>query len=113
MAYVESVEGEKGILGHFKHGSHILWRDLNLAEIKHIKARAGCFDATGGMFELRSGSPTGSLLATLEVKPTGEGEFLEVPATLANATGLTDVCLVAHCKDPAGVLGLNWVEFQP
>jgi cytochrome c len=113
MAYVESVEGEKGILGHFKDGSHILWRDLNLAEIRHIKARAGCFGAAGGIFELRSGSPTGSLLASLEVKPTGEGEFLELPATLTNPTGLTDVCVVAHCKDPAAVLGLNWIEFQP
>ena len=67
----------------------------------------------GAFTELRSGSPTGSLLAILEVKPTGEGEFLELPATLANATGLTDVCVVAHCPDPATVLGLNWIEFQP
>jgi hypothetical protein len=69
--------------------------------------------SSGAFTAPRSGSPTGSLLATLEVKPTGEGEFLELPATLANATGLTDVCVVAHCPDPATVLGLNWIEFQP
>jgi cytochrome c len=113
MTYVESVEGEQGILGHFKDGSHILWQDLNLADIRHIKARAGCFGGKGGMFELRSGSPAGPLLAALEVTPTGEGQFLELPATLANATGLTDVCVVAHCTDPNTVLGLNWIEFQP
>ena len=113
MAYVESVEGEQAILGHFKDGTHILWRDLNLTGISHLKVRAGCFDTQGGTFELRSGSPTGPLLTAIEVKPTGEGKFLELPVTLTNATGLTDVCVVARCGDKNTVLGLNWIEFQP
>jgi len=113
MAFVEQVEGETGIVGHFKDGTHIVWRELNLAGIKHLKVRAGCFDNKGGQLELRSGSPTGTLLASVEVKPTGEGEFLELSAPLSNATGLTDVCVVARCEDPATVLGLNWIEFQP
>ena len=63
----------------------------------------------GGRFELRQGSPKGKLLASVKVKPTGEGEFLELPTKLKNAKSLTDVCVVAKTK---GVLGLNWIEFK-
>jgi cytochrome c len=116
MAYVEHAYGEKAIVGHFKDGTHILWRDLNLTGISHITVRAGCFDTRGGTLELRSGSPTGPVLASVEVKPSGQadsGEFLSIPATLTNANGLTDVCVVARCADKNTELGLNWIEFQP
>ena len=116
MAYVEHAYGEKAIVGHFKDGVHILWRDLNLTGISHITVRAGCFDTKGGTLELRSGSPTGPLLASVEVKPSGQadsGEFPSISATLKNAKGLTDVCVVARCADKGTELGLNWIEFQP
>jgi cytochrome c len=116
MAYVEHAYGEKAIVGHFKDGTHILWRDLNLTGISKITVRAGCFDTKGGTLELRSGSPTGPVLASVEVKPSGQadsGEFLSLPATLTNANGLTDVCVVARCADKNTELGLNWIEFQP
>ena len=116
MAYVEHAYGEKAIVGHFKDGAHILWRDLNLTGISRLTVRAGCFDTKGGTLELRRGSPTGPLLASVEVKPSGqadEGEFLSLPATLTNAHGLTDLCVVARCADKNTELGLNWIEFQP
>jgi hypothetical protein len=65
---------------------------------------------------LPPGSPTGPVLASVEVKPSGQadsGEFLSIPATLNNANGLTDVCVVARCADKNTELGLNWIEFQP
>jgi len=116
MAYVEHAYGEKAIVGHFKDGAHILWRDLNLTGISRLTVRAGCFDTKGGTLELRRGSPTGPVLASVEVKPSGqadEGEFLSIPATLTNANGLTDLCVVARCADKNTELGLNWIEFQP
>jgi cytochrome c len=116
MAYVEHAYGEKAIVGHFKDGTHILWRDLNLTGISRITVRAGCFDTKGGTLELRSGSPTGPVLASVEVKPSGQadsGEFLSIPATLTNATGLTDICVIARCADKNTEIGLNWIEFQP
>ncbi len=113
MAYVESVEGEQGILGYFKDGAHILWRDLNLTGITQVKVRAGSFGTQGGTFELRSDKPTGPLLAIIAIPPTGEGQFLEIPATLTNASGLTNLCVVARCADKNTVLGLNWIEFEP
>jgi len=116
MAYVEHAYGEKAILGHFKDGTHILWRDLNLTGITRLTVRAGCFDKKGGTLELRSSSPTGPVLASVEVKPSGQadsGEFLSISAKLTNANGLTDVCVVARCADKGTELGLNWIEFQP
>ena len=88
----------------------------NIIAISRITVRAGCFDTQGGTLELRSGSPTGPVLASVEVKPSGQadsGEFLSIPATLTNANGLTDVCVVARCADKNTELGLNWIEFQP
>jgi cytochrome c len=116
LAYVEHAYGEKAILGHFKDGTHILWRDLNLTGITRITIRAGCFDTKGGTLELRSGSQTGPVLASVEVKPSGQadsGEFLSLSAKLNNGNGLTDVCVVARCGDKSTELGLNWIEFQP
>jgi cytochrome c len=113
MTYVEQIEGEKGLIGHFTDGAYIIFRELNLEGIHHLTVRAGCFDAKGGTIELRKDSPSGELLASVNVKPTGEGEFLAIPAEPANAAGLTDVCVVARCKDKKTILGLNWIEFQP
>lgn len=113
MAYVEGVEGEKGLLGHFKDGSHIVWRELNLDGIGSLKVRAGSLAQAGGTFELHAGTKDGPLLASIKVPATGEAEYADLPATLPQGAspGLTDVCVVARCTDPDGVLGLNWIEF--
>jgi hypothetical protein len=108
MQYVEQVEGEKGIIGHFNDGDAIIFRELNLKGISNVIVRAGGLDKAG-RFELREGSAKGRLLASAKVKATGAGEFLELPAKLRNARGLTDVCVLAKTK---GVLGLNWIEFK-
>jgi cytochrome c len=113
MTYVEQIDGEKGLVGHFKDGANIIFRELNLDGIHRLTARAGCFDAKGGRFELRKDSPSGVLLASVDVKPTGEGEFLDLPAEIANGSGLTDICVIARCIDRTTVLGLNWIEFRP
>ncbi len=63
MAYVEQVEGEKGLVGHCKDGAHIIFSDLNLDGIRHLFVRAGCLDTKGGKLELRKDSPAGALLA--------------------------------------------------
>ena len=64
MAYVEQFEGEKALLGHFKDGAHIIFRDLNLDGIRHLIFRAGSIETRGGKLELRKDSPAGALLAT-------------------------------------------------
>ena len=107
MQYVEQVEGEKGIIGHFQNGDAIVFRELNLAGVSKILVRAGGIEGTG-RFELRAGSAKGKLLAVVRVKETGNAEFVELPAQLKTKT-FTDVWVIAKTK---GVLGLNWIEFQ-
>jgi cytochrome c len=111
MAYVESVEGEKGLLGQFKDGAHIFWREVNLEGIRQIKARTGSLGRGNATLELHANSPTGPLLSSIPVPPTGEGQFVELSAPLAGPGGLTDICVVARCPDSETILGLNWVEF--
>jgi hypothetical protein len=113
MSYVEQIEGERGIVGHFKDGAYIVFRELNLDGIHRVAVRAGCFDPRGGKFELRRNSPTGALLAAVDVQFTGEGEFIEIPAELLTSGGLTDICVLAVCSDRKTLLGLNWIEFKP
>ena len=75
--------------------------------------RAGTCFACHQVDELRRSSPSGPLLASIEVKSTGEGEFLDLPAKLTNTSGLCDICVVARCADPRTVLGVKWIEFHP
>lgn len=113
MAYIEQVEGgETGILGHFRDGDHIVFRDLNLDGISRIVMRAGGLTSRSGKFELRRGTPQGELLATVEVPVTGEKPFAEIPAHLPAGAGLTDICVVAKAANRESLLGLNWIEFQ-
>jgi cytochrome c len=113
MAYVEQVEGEMGLVGHFKNNTHILWKELHLGGIRHAKFRTGCFSQNGGTLELHAGSPDGPLLASVNVPPTGNGAFEEVVAAVSPTETLVDLCVVARCSEPNTVLGLNWVEFLP
>jgi len=108
MQYVEQVEGEAAIIGHFENGDSITFRDLNIPADQKILIRAGGINGTG-TFELRQGKADGPLLGSVVVKHTGDGEFVEIPATIAGDGGLIDLCVVARTR---GVLGLNWIEFN-
>ena len=108
MQYVEQVEGEVAIIGHFENGDSITFRDLNLPAGQKVLIRGGGIDGTG-TFELRQGKADGPLLGTVAVEHTGDGEFVEIPAILTGDGGLMDVSIVARTR---GVLGLNWIEFK-
>ena len=47
MQYVEQVEGEKGIIGHFNNDDAIVFRELNLKGINNIIVRAGGLEKAG------------------------------------------------------------------
>ena len=79
-------------------------RDLNLAADQKVLIRAGGIDGTG-TFELRAGNARAPVLGSVAVKHTGDGEFVEIPATLKGKGDLLDLCIVARTS---GVLGLNW-----
>ena len=109
---VEQLEGERGIVGHFRDGAAVVFRELNLTGIRNVTVRAGCIEGRGGKFELRAGSESGELLASATLPPGSGGEFADIPIEVG-ARGLVDLCVVARCGDGKTVLGLNWIEFRP
>lgn len=112
MEYVEQVEGETGILGHFSDGDWICWRDINLAGIEKLTVRAGSLGDTAGKLELRTGSPKGDLLTPqLTIPTTGEGKFEQIPIELSGQHGLVDLYVVCRSEGDQ-LVGVNWIEFQ-
>ncbi len=109
MQYVEGAAAEFDLVGLFENGDHIIFRDLNLTGIRKIHVRAGSLTKAPSRIELRQATPKGRLLAVVNVKPTGQGNFIEISAPLKHTPALTDVCVVAKTQ---GTLGLNWIEFQ-
>ena len=112
MEYVEQVEGETGIPGHFSDGDWICWRDINLAGLEKLTVRAGSLGDTAGKLELRTGSPKGDLLTPqLTIPTTGEGKFEQIPIVLSGQHVLVDVYVVCR-SDGDQLVGVNWIEFQ-
>ncbi len=112
MEYVEQVEGERGILGQFENGDHIVWKDLNLSKVKNILVRAGGLGKTKGEIQLREGALDGKLIAKVKVPATGEDVYQEIPTKLKSKSKLADVYVIAKIKKEDGVIGLNWIEFK-
>lgn len=66
---------------------------------------------TGRKIEIRTGSPAGKLLGTLNVKPTGGWEKKTVQSTaISGASGVQDLYLVF--KGGSGVASLDWYSLS-
>jgi len=69
--------------------------------------------AKGSQIEVRLDSPTGPLVATIDIAYTGDwAKFAANQAKLTPVTGRHDVYLVlTHPKKSNGLMNLDWVEF--
>ncbi|QXD25613.1 PQQ-dependent sugar dehydrogenase [Opitutia bacterium ISCC 51] len=112
MEYVD-MAGDGGILGHFTDGDYIIWKELDLEGITDITANAANLGSRTGRIELRNGSPNGPLLSSIQIPVTENHAYSEIGASLQNAKGLSNVCVVVHFDQPDGqTIGLNWIEFN-
>ncbi|MER7729138.1 ThuA domain-containing protein [Streptomyces sp. NPDC096323] len=69
---VEQSAAENGKrIGYITNGGWISFKPLNLSEVESVGFRVSAPTDTGGSIELRSGSPTGALIATSPVPATG------------------------------------------
>jgi cytochrome c len=99
-----------GSLGSIDHGHSLRFAGLNLSDSTKVTVRVASA-GTGGALELRSGSVTGELLATLDVKPTGGWDkWVELSAPLKPA-GIGDVVAVFVNPGKGGLMNLDWIEF--
>ncbi|HXG49224.1 MAG TPA: carbohydrate-binding protein, partial [Methylomirabilota bacterium] len=100
-------------LGAIDHGHYARFANLNLADSASVTFRVASAGA-GGRIELRAGAPHGSLLAQVEVAPTGGWEkwtTLEAPLAVPKDRG--DVVVVFVNPGRGGLMNLDWVQFNP
>jgi cytochrome c len=105
--------GGKKMLGATAHGHTLKFAGLNLADTGAVTLRASSA-GSGGIVELRAGTPTGDLLASIEVKPTGAWEkWVELRAPLqAPPTARGDVFVVFVNPGKGGLMNLDWIQFE-
>jgi len=100
-------------VGSINHGSHLLFKSINLARVSGITCRTASA-GQGGKIEFRAGKPDGKLLATLEVKVTGGWEtWQENNAAFELLDEATDVYAVFVNPGKSGLMNLDWVRFEP
>ncbi len=101
-------------IGSTQHGATLKFANLNLADTKNVKINASSGGgAKGSQIEVRLDSPTGPVVATVDIAHTGDwGKFMENKAKLTPATGRHDVYLVlTNPKKGGGLMNVDWVEF--
>ncbi|MCW5922537.1 MAG: ThuA domain-containing protein [Saprospiraceae bacterium] len=109
------------VLRDLKHNAWFAFRHVDLAGLKSLVLRLGFGDSAGGLLELRTGSPDGSLLGTLHLAPSDaqriifEEMKIALPANRANGCrAYCDLFFVfKNKKEPnRGVVCVDWVRFD-
>ncbi len=115
----ESAEVDGGkkagkVVGSTNHGATLKFTGLNLANSKGITILASTGGAKGSQVEVRLDSPTGPLLATVDITFTGDwNKLVENKAPLGPSTGRHDVYLVlTNPKKGGGLMNIDWVQFD-
>ena len=114
-AELGEVQGARilgAMVGAIDHGHHVKLGTLNLAGTKSVVFHASSGNV-GGKIELRSGSPTGELLATVDVPNTGGWDKYIDPSSTLASTPRAEIYAVFVNPGKSGLLNLDWVEFVP
>ena len=106
------ASGGKGI-GATDHGHTVRYGSVNLTNSASVTLRFAS-GGTGGKVELRGGSPTGDLLATVDVPVTGAWDaWKEATVPLAKTTSRSDLHIVFVNPSKSGLMNLDWLQFNP
>lgn len=109
-------------VGDIKDGSYIGFSDVDLTGISRLELNVAAMPSRGGRVEIHVGSPTGKLLATVDITNPAEtnagtgrkGPLWQlVSAPIANAGGLQDLFFVFRndqVKDK-NLLIVDWIQF--
>ncbi|MEI6872680.1 MAG: carbohydrate-binding protein, partial [Verrucomicrobiota bacterium] len=103
----------KKALGSTSHGHNILFKDCNVSKVQSVTVRTAVGNAvTGSKVEVHLDSPSGPLVATVEIPNTGGWDsWAETKAPLNAATGRHDLFVVLVNPGKSGLMNLDWVEF--
>ncbi len=125
----ESFDGQSGVLTEtttdtgagqniagLGNGNWALFRgvDFGSATGRQFTARvaSGAAGGVSGLVEVRTGSPTGTVLGSFAVGNTGGWQsWRTVPANMSPLTGKQDVYLTFTSGQPADFVNVNWFSF--
>jgi cytochrome c len=100
--------------GFIDHDDHISFAGIDLSQTKAIAVRYASAGA-GGIIEVRSGSPTGALVAKLDIGQTGGWQTWKTtePAAVTDPGGVNELFFVCKSKSGSGggLFNINWVHF--
>ena len=90
-------------------GDWFRWNVMNLTGITGVTMRAASSTA-GAAFEVRQGSPTGTVIGTLDVPNTGGAQtYQDVTTTFSGASASSEALYFVATTGGANV---NWLEFK-
>ncbi|MBD8870412.1 ThuA domain-containing protein [Nocardioides donggukensis] len=105
----DSAGGGQNV-GYIEPGDWFGWDVMNLTDIDRISLRAASPQAAGATWEVRTGSPDGPTVATIEVPRTGGWQTYDDFS--AEPTGdSTTVSGPLYFVETAGGSNINWVDF--
>ena len=99
-----------GNLGYFDNNDYVTYTNVNFGSAgttNNIKLRYAKSN-NGGMMEIRSGGPTGTLLATFNPTNTRGWQIYVTADIPISANGIRDITFVG--KNVVGVLNFKWFE---
>jgi cytochrome c len=100
-------------LGAINDGHYAKFSNLNLADSTTATLRVASA-GTGGTIELRSASPKGDLLGSVEVTPTGSWDkWIELATPIKPTATRTDLYVVFTNPGKGGLMNLDWIQFSP
>ncbi len=101
-----------GNIGYFDTNDYVTYTSVNFGSAgttNNIKLRYAKANS-GGTLEIRSGGPTGTVLATFNPTNTGGWQTYAGAIIPISASGVMDIALVA--KNGGGVLNYKWFELM-
>ncbi len=99
--------GDGLLIGHAQDGSWILFKNVDLSRVNTVTLRVANGYTTPTAIEVRTDSPTGTLLGTVNIGGTGGWfDWSNISASLSGASGVKDVYFVFK-----GAVNLNTIWF--
>ncbi|MGK7388715.1 MAG: PQQ-dependent sugar dehydrogenase [Candidatus Cyclobacteriaceae bacterium M2_1C_046] len=104
--------GNLAYVSEIRHGSHIVFNDIDLTAIKSITYNVSTL--SGGNIECRIGSPDGPVVSETTVSKESKNDFNPVDSELKITKGVHDIYFVFKNeeKKEEQLMNLDWIQFH-
>ncbi|MDP5275922.1 carbohydrate-binding protein [Chengkuizengella axinellae] len=100
------------VVGHTDDGDYLVFNNMNFENgAESVEVRVAT-EAVGGQIEFRLGSPTGTLISTVDVPNTGGWQsWVTNSASVSSVEGVHDLYVV-FASENGGIGNFNWFKFN-